>query len=139
MRSVKDPSNPSFAQVIHLNEQGFSNFFPGDPNFSIKILRDPKQKKMLTYQSYWEGELVKASQSFPRLGIIFDTHNTGPHFHEFYDNMFIHLNEQGFSNFFPGDPNFSIKILRDPKQKKMLTYQSYWEGELVKHHKVSRD
>ena len=23
--------------------QGFSNFFPGDPNFSIKIVRDPKQ------------------------------------------------------------------------------------------------
>ena len=29
-------------------EQGFSNFFPGDPNFSIKNLRDPKQTKMLT-------------------------------------------------------------------------------------------
>ena len=26
-------------------EQGISNFFPGDANFSIKRLRDPKQKK----------------------------------------------------------------------------------------------
>ena len=25
--------------------QGFSNFFPGNPNFSIQILCDPKQKK----------------------------------------------------------------------------------------------
>ena len=27
-------------------DQGFSNFFPSDPNFSIKILRDPKQKNV---------------------------------------------------------------------------------------------
>ena len=26
-------------------KSGFSNFFPVDPNFSIKILRDPKQHK----------------------------------------------------------------------------------------------
>ena len=27
-------------------EQGSSNFFPGDPNVSIKIFRDPKQKNV---------------------------------------------------------------------------------------------
>ena len=27
--------------------QGVSNFFPGDPNVSIKSTRDPKQKQML--------------------------------------------------------------------------------------------
>ena len=26
--------------------QGFSIFFPGDPNVSMKIIRDPKQKKI---------------------------------------------------------------------------------------------
>ena len=43
--------------------QGFQTFFPGNPNFSIKILRDPKQKQMFTYQSYWEGWACRASQS----------------------------------------------------------------------------
>ena len=42
--------------------QGFSNFFPSNPIFSLKILRDPKQKKMLTYQSFWEGWACWASQ-----------------------------------------------------------------------------
>ena len=27
-------------------DQGFSNSFPGDPNFCIKTLRDPKQKHL---------------------------------------------------------------------------------------------
>ena len=27
-------------------KQGFSNFFPGDPNFCMKFLRDPMQKNV---------------------------------------------------------------------------------------------
>ena len=40
----------------------------------------------------------------------------------------------GVFKLFPGDPNFSIKILRDPKQTKTTN----WEGELAELHRVSR-
>ena len=32
-------------------DQGFSNFFPGDPNFIIKIVCDPKRKKCKDFSS----------------------------------------------------------------------------------------
>ena len=35
-------------------------------------------------------------------------------------NDFASQGKAGVSNFFPSDPNFNIKILRDPKQKQML-------------------
>ena len=45
--------------------------------------------------------------------------------------------KSGFSNFFPGDPNFSIKILRDPNKKEMLTItKASVRGELVELHRV---
>ena len=39
-----------------------------------------------------------------------------------------------FTLFFPGDPNFIIKILPNPKN---VTYQSIERGELVELHRVS--
>lgn len=49
-----------FFQTVKQLTQGFSNFFPGDTNFSIKKSRDPKQKKLTCqrWRACW------ASQSF---------------------------------------------------------------------------
>ena len=55
---------------IHLG-QGFSNFFPGVPNFSIKILRDPKHFFKLAKASE-RGELVEIhiTEFISRFGVI---------------------------------------------------------------------
>ena len=54
--------------------QGFSNFCHGDPNVSLKILRDPKQrKKVLRYQRFWEGVSLLASQSLSKFRVTLDT------------------------------------------------------------------
>ena len=50
--------------------QGFPNFFPGDPNVSIKILCDPKQKKILIYQSYKRGKLVELHRIYRHFGLF---------------------------------------------------------------------
>ena len=39
------PFNFSVDNYHAVDDIALSNFFPGDPNFSIKILHDPKHKK----------------------------------------------------------------------------------------------
>ena len=62
--------------------QGFSNVSPGDPNFSIKILYDPKQKQMLT-KAIERGELFELHRVYR--GFL----DTGHHSSHFYDFSFL--------------------------------------------------
>ena len=53
--------------------------------------------------------------------------------------VYMYLEYQAFSNFFPSDPNFSIQILRNPEQKKPCHLTKASEGnDLVELHRVFR-
>ena len=70
----------------HSVYQGCSNFFPEDPNFSIKILRDLKQKTFILPKLV-RGVILSSFTEFPEVWVILDMRTAGSHFYDFYHNV----------------------------------------------------